>query len=206
MMKTLKRKINLSQARVNQKSLFTLFKLSALYFLFPTLVLAEQKYPEIRTKKFQSGKTQEITKLVAYNDVEESESFFANGKKKLTYKRTAKSKDPYEPDLYSFSEWDDAGNLVAQGTCLVSPIQNFSPTESCWTLTGIKKYWDEDGKIREEHNETKGKLDGVSTYWEPSRILKVTYKLGLKTKEETLDPKTEKVVKTVEFLEDGSRK
>ena len=174
--------------------------------MFPIFVFAEQKYPEIRTKKFQSGKTQEITKYVGYNDIDESDSFFANGKKKLTYKRTAKSKGPYEPDHYSVSEWDDVGNLVVQGSCLVLPSRDFYPNESCWTLTGVTKRYDDSGKLIEERNEVKGKAEGVTTIWTAEKIVRITFKNGLKTKEESLDPKTEKILTTVEFLEDGSRK
>ncbi len=190
--------------RINLKYMNAKFLI--IIFMFPVLVFAAQKYPEVRTKKFESGKTQEITKYVGYNDIEESESFFANGKKKISYHRTNKSKDPFEPDLYKMTEWNDSGNIIAEGTCLVLPSRDFYPNESCWTLTGVTKRYDEDGKLIEERNEVKGKAEGITTTWTAEKIVKITFKNGLKTKEETLDPKTEKVIKTVEFLEDGSRK
>ncbi len=183
------------------RSILSIFVLS-----FPVFIFAAQKYPEVRTKKFESGKTQEVTKYVGYNDIEESESFFANGKKKISYHRTKKSKDPFEPDLYKVTEWNDTGNIIAEGTCLVLPSRDFYPNEPCWTLTGVTKRYNEDGKLIEERNEVKGKAEGVTTHWEPGRTVKYTYKNGLKTKEEIIDPKTGTITKTTEFLEDGSRK
>lgn len=170
------------------------------------LVASASEYPKTTESKFSSGKLKAKIHYVAYNDIDWAEIFYANGKQKINYKRVEKSSDPYKPDVYSFKSWTDKGEISKDGTCEVSPSENFYPEDDCFRFSGVSKIYREDGKLWVEATYKQARLDGTSITHEKEKVILEEYSKGKIVKRVEKDPATSKIIKTEEYEEDGSIK
>lgn len=159
-------------------------------------------------EKFPSGQVKLKVNYVAPNDIEESISYYENGRVKFTYKRVHKSKpgDARLIDIYDYKSFTDRGLPVADGKCSVSATRDFYPDRSCEYYTGVEKNYDKQSKVVAEISYDLGEYHGVSTLYEENKTIKLHYAKGIKLKAEELDPKTLKVIKSEAYFADGSIK
>lgn len=188
-----------------------------------TLVLAPLvfgkglKKPDWVIEKFESGKTMSKT-LYQDNDLLEAESFFENGKSKVTTKRAGKSKKGYGPNDYNFKEHDDDGRIVAEGSCWGPPLQPLDPyvisnkpklhygSQHCNEMTGTLRKYSDKKELTSEIQFKDGKMEGEATFANEKSIQKITYAGGKKIKLVETDKETKKVLRSEEYYSDGSKK
>jgi antitoxin component YwqK of YwqJK toxin-antitoxin module len=156
---------------------------------------------------FKDGKIKEKFELAGRGDYDRYESYFQNGKMSISFKRTQKSTSPYSSDIYDYSKFTDKGQIIEKGECAVLASQDFQKSY-CSNLTGEKFTYDEKGQIMQKMNTQNGELHGPSHFYdyENNREEIRTYNLGRHERTELKDSKTNKILDTKEFFEDGSQK
>ncbi len=169
-------------------------------------VSAKDQFPTDEVIKFKTGEVEQKIRYSAYKSVEKSESFYQNGKNKVTYSRTELSEDPFKPDVYKVQAWNDQGQVTMEGNCFVSPTEDFDAKARCRSLDGKEMKYDDEGKLVATTNYKRGKLDGEATVISKEKITKTFFKDDVKVKRQEFEPVTNKLLKEENFFPDGSKK
>lgn len=162
---------------------------------------------KIKTEYFKSGAVKEKFELVSAGDYESYEMYFENAQLRLAFKRVTKSNDAYHPDIYDFSSFTDKGLIKEKGQCAISPSQNF-PKDYCPKFSGVESRYNDKDELIQIITYKDGQLNGPAVVFNKKRHREETtmYEKGIKKKFEVKDSKTNQVIESKEYFEDGSEK
>lgn len=154
---------------------------------------------------FDSGVIKSKRVLTDDYNFDQYVEYFENQQTKIQVTQLKKADSMKGSFLYKYQTYSDYGKKLMDGECTVGALEEFNGSY-CYSFSGLQFSYNKENELVSTETYTNGNLDGKSVYIEPAQIVEATYKKGLLVKKDYLDIKSNNLIRTEEFLSDGSIK
>jgi antitoxin component YwqK of YwqJK toxin-antitoxin module len=165
---------------------------------------SDTKNPKIKKTFFKDGSLKTQIQWIDDNYFSEYQSYYQNGRLKAKSIMLKKAPSMSDYDTYSLETYNDNEQPVYSGECFIG-LEEFRG-ETCQIFSGKYRIYNLDGELEGEQTFSRGKLDGESKKISTETITVSKYEKDKIVKKTIFDKKTNKIIKTEEYFEDGSRK